>query len=84
MIEVMLQAGLIPVVTGVVQVCRTAGLPSKLAPLASLAFGVLAVVALLAEPLPQEILQGIVVGLAASGFYSGVKRQFTAERAGTF
>lgn len=83
MIEVVLQAAMVPVITGVVQAIKTAGLPSRFAPLASICLGVLACVGLLQQEIAIEILQGVVVGLAASGLYSGAKAQFTEVKVDT-
>lgn len=63
----------IPVVTGLVSVLKTSlEMPTKFAPLASLALGI-ASVALIGGVWQAIIAQGILVGLAASGLYSGGK-----------
>lgn len=65
----------IPVVLGVVSAIKVAGLPDKWAPVASLVFGL--VVAFVAGgTLLVEVLGGLVVGLSASGLYSGTKATF--------
>lgn len=72
--------GAIPLTTGLVQVAKGTGLPSKLAPLCSLAIGValMFLVAPLGDIVWQSaIIQGLLAGLAASGLYSGGKT--TAE-----
>lgn len=63
----------IPVVTGLVSVLKSSlDMPSKYAPLASLAFGI-AAVALIGGAWQAIVAQGLLVGLAASGLYSGGK-----------
>lgn len=70
----------VPVIVALVQWLKAQGLPSRWAPVASVAAGtILAVVALLAQRYPSAgdwigaILVGIILGLAASGLYSGQK-----------
>lgn len=61
---------LVPAVVGLVEIAKQAGLPSRFAPLASIALGV-GLSALLGSSWQASIAQGIVVGLAASGLWSG-------------
>lgn len=64
--------GLIPLLVGLVEAVKKVGLPSKFAPLVSIALGL--VFGLLLFPFPtQAILLGIAFGLSASGLYSGGK-----------
>lgn len=70
----------VPIIVALVELFKAHGLPSHWAPLASVASGiVLAIVALLAQRYPSvgdwggAILLGIILGLAASGLYSGQK-----------
>lgn len=63
---------LVPVVVGVVQAFKKIGMPSKWAAIAAIVFGV-AGVSLLDTLSGANALQGIVVGLAAAGLYSGAK-----------
>jgi hypothetical protein len=76
------QAIALPVVTGLVEVAKQTGVPSKLAPLASLLLGVLVMVLLawsgalegMEDPISgSTILGGLISGLGASGLYSGGK-----------
>lgn len=66
----------IPVIVGLVAVFKPLGLPSKYAPLASIALG-MCLVALTGVIWQVIIAQGILVGLAASGLYSGGKAMAT-------
>ena len=65
---------LIALIVGLVEVLKRAGLPKKLLPIASLIFGILAGV-FYASPtdLKSGILIGLMMGLSASGLYSGTK-----------
>lgn len=66
----------IPVLVGVVQVIKTAGLPDRWAPAISLVLGL--GVGLLAGGTPLVVvLGGLVIGLSASGMYSGAKATFS-------
>ena len=65
--------GAVPVITGLVSVLKTSlDMPSKYAPLASLALGI-AAIALIGGTWQSIVAQGVLVGLAASGLYSGAK-----------
>jgi len=65
----------VPIIVGVVSVLKTIGLPSKWAPLISLILG-LGVAVLVETTLPVRILGGLLIGLSASGLYSGAKASF--------
>ncbi len=62
---------LIPIVIGLIQVAKMAGLPSKYAPIGALILGVVGAL-ILGGPIGVAILSGLIVGLSASGLYSGV------------
>jgi len=64
--------GAIPLVIGLVQVAKAMKLPDNFAPLASLVLGC-ALVALTGATWQASLVQGIIVGLSASGLYSGGK-----------
>lgn len=63
---------LVPVVLGVVQAIKKIGLASKWSPLVSIALGIAGAYAL-GGFTSLNIIQGIVVGLSASGLWSGSK-----------
>lgn len=63
---------IVPLVLGLVAVVKGVGLPSKYAPVASIAFGI-GLVALTSVAWQAVIVQGIIAGLAASGLFSGTK-----------
>lgn len=62
----------IAILTGLVELTKRIGLPDRLAPVASLVLGV-ALAYFAAGFSLQSVLSGIVLGLSASGLYSGVK-----------
>ena len=66
---------IVPVILGLVQVAKQVGLPSKFAPLVSIALGV-GLVALTGASWQADIVQGIIAGLAASGLWSSGKSTF--------
>jgi hypothetical protein len=68
---------LIPIVLGLVAVFRGVGLDAKYAPLASIAFASL-LLFVTGLSWQECVIQGIVVGLAASGLYSGSKTTMRA------
>lgn len=79
MIDVFVQASLVPIIIALIQALKIAGLPARFAPIVAVVLGVISCIYLLPLALPVEILQGVVVGLAASGLYSGAKAQFKNE-----
>jgi hypothetical protein len=73
-----LAAATIPLDLGLIAAVKQVGMPSKFAPLASIALGV-GLVALTGAAWQADIAQGIVVGLAASGLWSGGKALFSTD-----
>lgn len=65
--------GLIPVIVALVTVAKATGLPTRIASLTSLVLGLALSFLIPAATLPLTILAGLVIGLTASGAYSGVK-----------
>lgn len=61
-----------PIILGVVSMVKGLGVPSKWAPLISIALGIGAAALLGGTPF-VIVMSGIVVGLTASGLYSGAK-----------
>lgn len=65
---------LIPLIIGIVELLKFTGLHKKLLPLVSLLLGVLAgVFYVYPDDLKGGILVGLMMGLSASGMYSGGK-----------
>lgn len=70
---------LVPVVLGVVQAIKVAGLSSRWSPLVSLVLGVAGSFVISGLDFNSaSILQGIVAGLSAAGLWSGAKASFKA------
>lgn len=66
--------GIVPIIIALVGLCRLIGLPSKVAPVASILFGVVLTYLVPEIVVWQEIvIQGLLAGLLASGLYSGGK-----------
>lgn len=63
---------LVPVVIGIIEVLKLAGLPSKYAPFFSLVLGVAGAIAIAGANV-EAIIGGIVIGLSSSGLYAGTK-----------
>ena len=64
-------AALVPVVLALTQIIKKLGVPSKWAPVVSIALGL--VVVWLTNGQNPAILAGLLVGLSASGLWSGSK-----------
>lgn len=68
------EAIIIAVIVGLVELLKQAGLPKKASPLVALAFGVAGgVIYLFPGDVKAGIFMGLVMGLSASGLYSGGK-----------
>lgn len=70
---VIYDVALIPATMGLVDVAKRAGLPSKYAPVLSLAIGIGLGLATNIGNAQKGIIVGIAIGLSASGLYSGTK-----------
>lgn len=70
---------LIPIIIGIVATLKMAGLPSRYAPILSLLLGMS--LAYFLSPIPniENVMNGIVAGLSASGLYSGAKATISAK-----
>jgi hypothetical protein len=66
----------IPVVLGVVSVIKTAGLPDRWAPSVSLILGLGTAFLVGGASIATIVLGGLIIGLSASGLYSGPKATF--------
>lgn len=72
---------LVPVILGVVELFKQAGLPAKYAAVVSAVLGVVVGIVYVAPDRLQEgILVGLNLGLAASGLYSGTKNTIEAVK----
>lgn len=69
----------VPIVLGVVQAIKVAGLPTKWAPLTSIVLGIVAASVIGGWSFSGTIVvQGVIAGLSAAGLWSGVKTTITA------
>jgi len=66
-------AGMAPVVVAITETLKMAFLPVKFAPLASLLLGVGLAFVFPAASAALTVFKGVVIGLTASGLYSGSK-----------
>ena len=66
-------AAVIPVAIGLVELAKGAGLPSRFASLASLVFAIGGSFVFPQETVTLTVFAGLVLGLSASGLYSGTK-----------
>ena len=64
--------GAVPLVLALTELVKRLGLPVQYAPLLSVAFGI-AIIAIAQDFTPTALTTGLVVGLSASGLWSGVK-----------
>lgn len=69
---------LVPVTIGLVEVVKVTGLPDRFAPISSILIGV-ALGILVLPTLIDAILGGVIVGLSASGLYSGTRALVRGE-----
>lgn len=68
------EVALIPLVTGLVQLSKQLGFPKKYGSLLSLVLGLIAgIVFVYPSDIKGGIITGLMIGLSASGLYSGVK-----------
>ncbi|MED2841262.1 holin [Bacillus wiedmannii] len=70
MIEI---TAMIGIVVGVSQIAKTTGLQTKYIPLFNLTLGITLGVLFLSQDIKSNILQGIIMGLSASGLFDHTK-----------
>ena len=63
---------IIPIIIGIVEVLKRAGLPNKYSPLVSLVLGLFFGLFFI-ESFKEGLIVGMMVGLSATGLYSGSK-----------
>ncbi|WP_026486765.1 hypothetical protein [Caldanaerobius polysaccharolyticus] len=77
---------IIPLIVGVVEVLKRLGLPEKWSALASAIIGIIIGIFYIAPgDILKGILEGLAIGLAATGLYSGTKNTieiFRSNKAG--
>ena len=66
---------IVALVVGLTQIFKKGfKIPTRFAPLLSLAFALTLAIVFGTDPMVERIFAGIMVGLSASGFYSGTKK----------
>lgn len=68
---------LVPVVSGIVEVIKVTGIPTRFMALISLILGIGAGFLFFTGSYQDQLFSGIVIGLSASGFYDVVKAPVT-------
>lgn len=68
---------LIAAVVGITEAAKRSGMPSKWAPLLSIALGVGASLAFNEGDMAKLVVDGIILGLSSAGLYSGTKAVVT-------
>ncbi|MBP3038436.1 hypothetical protein J9303_02815 [Bacillaceae bacterium Marseille-Q3522] len=64
---------IIPLITGLVELSKKYGLPVKWAPIVSVLLGLVIGIVYIEGPLKNSVLIGLMLGLSATGLYSGSK-----------
>lgn len=74
-----INVAIVPLILGVVELLKQVGLPQKFAPLVSAVIGIIIGIFYIAPgDLLKGILLGLVMGLSATGLYSGTKTTVAA------
>ncbi|NLM22756.1 MAG: hypothetical protein GX210_01520 [Firmicutes bacterium] len=72
---------LVPVIVGLSELLKRAGLPSRFIPLVSLVLGIFfAVYYLSPGDIKRGLLLGVVLGLSSIGLFSGTKNTFARSK----
>jgi uncharacterized membrane protein YGL010W len=64
---------IIPLVLGLVELFKRAGVSAKYSPFVAVILGVLAGVFYISSDIKEGVIIGLMLGLSASGLYSGTK-----------
>ncbi len=64
---------IIPLILGLVELFKRAGVSNRLSPFVAVILGVLAGIFYITTDIKQGIIIGLMLGLSASGLYSGSK-----------
>lgn len=63
----------IPLIIGIVEMFKRAGLPARFSPFVAVAIGLLLGVYYISTDIKEGIIIGLMLGLSASGLYSSTK-----------
>ncbi|UQD53296.1 hypothetical protein C0971_15655 [Bacillus methanolicus] len=64
---------IVPLILGIVELFKKGGLPAKYSPFVAVVFGLLFGVFYISDVVKEGIIVGLMLGLSASGLYSGTK-----------
>lgn len=71
---------IVPVIIGLVQLCKMVGLKAKYAPFLAVLLGLTFALIYYPISLQDRVLLGLIFGLSASGLYSGSKNLTEKEK----
>ncbi|PKR83319.1 hypothetical protein [Heyndrickxia camelliae] len=71
---------IIPLILGVVELFKRAGVPKKYSPFIAVILGLLFGIFYLGSNIKQGIIVGLMLGLSASGLYSGTKNMTKSDK----
>ncbi|MGE8207842.1 hypothetical protein ACQKP0_25590 [Heyndrickxia sp. NPDC080065] len=64
---------IIPLILGIVELFKKGGLPAKYSPFVAVVFGLAFGIFYLDASVKESVIVGLMLGLSASGLYSGTK-----------
>jgi len=64
---------IIPLILGLVELFKRGGLPAKYSPFVAVLFGLVIGIVYTDASLKESVIVGLMLGLSASGLYSGTK-----------
>lgn len=64
---------IVPLILGIVELFKKGGLPPKYSPFIAVVFGLLFGIFYISDVVKEGIIIGLMLGLSASGLYSGTK-----------
>ncbi len=70
---------IIPLILALVELFKRGGVPVKYSPFIAVVFGLLFGMFYLDVPVKESVLVGLMIGLSASGLYSGAKNLLDKE-----
>ena len=73
LMEIVSAGSVLAAVMGITQAIKMLGLPSRFAPISSIAVGIAFAMFFLKSSSPETVFAGVVMGLTVSGLWSGSK-----------
>lgn len=71
---------IIPLIIGIVELFKKGGLPAKYSPFVAVFFGLVLGLIFMDLAVKEGIIVGIMLGLSASGLYSGTKNMVEGDK----